>query len=90
MPEGKRSYNDVLRNRIERQFGDVVDVETCDAIYNFVKAEALQSWKNGLSVGRTRASNGAPKASIKGGALANGKLHRADRERELVVEVDEE
>lgn len=49
----KRSYKDELLERVAQTFpGQPYDLQ--EAIFAFVEAEALQSWKNGLAAGRRR------------------------------------
>ena len=56
----KKTYKEELRARVAARFGgdrcDGCGATMADEIFEFVEAEALASWKNGLAAGKARRS----------------------------------
>jgi hypothetical protein len=53
------SYNEELYKRAYQHFNGLVDVEE---VYHFVKAVALESFKNGLAAGKAKSASRARSA----------------------------
>ena len=65
-----QTYNEILQERVNQTFiGTGISAQGLEAIYAFVKDEALRSFKNGLAAGRKPKS-----ASERGSALQAGRL----------------
>jgi hypothetical protein len=98
MENTKRNYQQELLERCEQWMAhyeetiardSLVEFDWAKILHDFVKAVALDSFKNGVQAGIRRASTRPPQQGNaqhvrrtygKGTALANGRLQRAERE----------
>jgi hypothetical protein len=62
--EKQESYQAQLRARVEKWWDDEGEGANLDKLHAFIKEVALESFKNGVTVGQRRARPATPKARL--------------------------